>query len=76
MTKAFPLYDDLATLCEAVIARGASAFRAMCDVSSDHDAEGSADEDKVDWLASEEEGLDLDDFQVNISIVGFICIEC
>ena len=39
-----------------------SAFRGTCDGSSDHDAEGSEDdEDSVDWLASEEEGLDLFD---------------
>jgi len=55
MTKAFPLYDDLATLCNTIIAMGVGAFRATCEVSSDCDVEGSADEqDKVDWLASEE----------------------
>jgi len=71
MNKAFPLYDDLATLCEAVIAMGTGAFRAMCQGASDHDAEGSADEqDKVDWPASEEDCGDLDDFPVSISIFG------
>jgi len=38
-----------------VIATGLGLFRAMCEVSSDHDVEGLADEqDKVDWPASEE----------------------
>ena len=45
-----------------VIATGASAFRATCNGSSDHNADGSEEEeDSVDWPASEEEGLDLFD---------------
>ena len=73
MTKAFPLYDDLATLCNTIIAMGVGAFRATCEVSSDCDVEGSSDDqDKVDWQASEEECLDLDDFPMSISIFGWM----
>ena len=71
MNKPFPLYDDLAALCKAVIATGSGAFRATCEGASDCDAEGLADEqDKVDWPASEEDCGDLDDFPVSISIFG------
>jgi len=52
MTKPFPLYVDLASLCEAVIATGAGAFRATCGGLSDHDAEGSEDEADPSGLAS------------------------
>ena len=66
MTKPFPLYDDLATLCDAVIATGAGAFRGTCDGSSVRDAEGSEDEEgRLDWPASEEEGLELFDNPVS-----------
>jgi len=59
MNKLFPLYDNLVGLCNAVIVTGVSAFRGTCHGSSDHDAEGSEDDkNRVDWLASEEKGLD------------------
>ena len=59
MNKPFPLYDNLVALCNAVIETGVGAFRGTCHGSSDHDAEGSEDdENRVDWLASEEKGLD------------------
>ena len=41
---------------------GAHAFRGTCDGSIDCDVDGSEEEeDKVDWPASEEDGLDLFD---------------
>ena len=65
MNKLFPLYDDLVALCKAVMSMGASVFRGTCDGISDHDAEGSEDDvDRIDWVASEEEGLDFYDIPV------------
>jgi len=52
----FPLYDDLAALCDVVIATGVGTFRGTSDGSTDCDAEGSEqDEGQGVWPASEEE---------------------
>src|SRR5882724_9838468 len=43
MTKAFPLYDELAELCDAVIATGAGAFRGTVGTDegmSEHGSDG------------------------------------
>jgi len=54
MNKPFPLYDNLVALCNAVIETRVGAFRGTC-----HGSEGSKhDEARMDWPASEEEGLD------------------
>ena len=67
MNKPFPLYDNLlVALCDVVIVTGVGAFRGTCDGSSDCDAKGSEDDqDSMDWLAAEEEGLDLFDYPVH-----------
>jgi len=56
----FPLYDDLAALCDVVISDWGGHFQGnQLMVPRDCDAEGSEqDEDRVVWPASEEEGQD------------------
>ena len=41
MTKPFLLYDNLAELCDVVIAIGVGAFRGTGDTSTEQDTEGS-----------------------------------
>jgi len=46
MTKAFPLFDDMAELCDDVIATGTGGFRATGEASSEQDANGSEEGDE------------------------------
>ena len=46
MTKAFPLYDDMAELCDAVITKGAGAFRGTGNVSTLNFGEGSEEDEE------------------------------
>src|SRR5882724_12943888 len=45
MTKTFPLFDNLAELCDAVIMTGVGAFRGTGDSSNEQDAKGSVEEE-------------------------------
>jgi len=58
MTKAFPLFDDMAELCDDVLPL-VLAFRATGEASSEQDANGSeeGDEGREVYLASEVEQL-------------------
>jgi len=61
MTKPFPLYDDLAELCDAVIATGAGAFRGTVGTDegmSEPDAHGSDGESggREDFSSGQEDG--------------------
>src|SRR5882724_2579773 len=49
MTKSFPLFDDLAELCDVVIATGVGAFNGTGDTLNEQDAEGSDDDEEEDY---------------------------
>jgi len=44
--KLFPLYNDIADLCDSVIATGAGAFRGMCGL--EYGSSEQAEESEVD----------------------------